>query len=486
MDKEQEASSVMKKLNINRILIVVSICVMLLFLMLNIYTPLVADDYSYSLGINSISDIFPSLYNSYFNWSGRCVVIFLGQFWLLAGKPIFNIANTIVYCTFILLVQFHITGNLKKLSAWLFLTINIFFWFFVPAWGQVFLWLIGSCGYLWSTVIILLFLVPFRKRQDNPIYKLNVPLSILFFTAGIPAGWSAENSGAAILFLLIAYFIAKIVRKEQFALFEILGTIGFLIGFSLLIAAPGNYVRAEVIRESGWGHSNDPFLVKYIERFVDISKMFINHHGFLLMAISILLGFDLIYHQKRKLHIFSCFYALAVLASVYSMLLSPVFPDRAFFIVLVFSVITLGNILVQMEIRLPNIIKRNAKVIIIVIFISLSYSFFGASKAIAGFYLRWYDRMEYILAEKEKGNLEIEVGPIETTDKHIASYGLSDLSNDENDWLNTSIASYFWIKSIKPSNGDLIGESLWLEKRKRIRQLLISPRSIINKIRVSE
>ena len=475
----------MKKLNANRILIVISICVIFLFLVLNIYTPLVADDYSYSLGIHSVSDIFASIYDSYFNWNGRCVVIFLGQFWLLAGKPFFNIANTLVYCAFILLVQFHITGNIKKMFAWLFLAINIFFWFFTPAWGQDFLWLIGSCGYLWSAVIILLFLVPFRKKYDNPDYKMKMPLSVLFFPAGILAGWSAENSGAAALFLLIAYFIVKIVKKDNFSLFEILGAIGFLVGFCLLIAAPGNYVRAEEIRLGGGGYYNDPFLVKYIKRFVDITRMFGRNHGFLLLFISIILGYDLIYHQKRKLHIFSYFYALAALASVYSMLLAPVFPNRAFLIVLVFSVITLGNVLVQMELQLPNIIKRYAAVILILVLVFLADSFFGASKAIVGVYLRWYDRVEYILAEKEKGNLEIKVRPIIGTDQHVAFGGI-DLLEDENEWPNTSIASYFGIKSIKINDELPLGESAWLDKRKRIRQLFIPPWEIIKKIREIE
>jgi hypothetical protein len=476
----------MKTLNLNRVLIVISIGVILLFLILNIYTPLVADDYSYSIGINSVLDILKSQYYSYFNWGGRNPAHFIAQFWLLSGKPFFNIANTLIYCVFIFLIQFHITGNIKKLSPWLFLTINIFFWFSVPAWGQNFLWLIGSCNYLWTTVLVLLFLVPFRKKHNDSKFSLNLLQSILLFITGILAGWGNENSGAAILFLLIAYFIVKIIRKDQFALFEILGSIGFLLGFSLLIAAPGNYVRAEVIRESGWGYMNDPFLVKYIKRFIDITRMFIRNHGFLLMFISIILGFDHVYHQKRKLPVYSYFYALAALTSGYSMLLSPTFPDRAFLIVLVFSVITLGNVLVSMKLKLPIIIKRNMAVLIIMVLIPLANSFFDASIAVVGTYLKWYDRLEYILAEKEKGNLEIKVRPIITTNKHVALYGLLDLLEDNNDWPNTTIASYFGINSIKINDKDPLGESSWLDKRKRIRQLYKSPWGIVKRIREIE
>ena len=471
----------MKTLNYNKILLAGSICVALLFLMLNIYTPLIADDYGYSLEFHSFGDIFPSIYNTYYNWTGRSVVIFLVEFWLLIGKLFFNIANTLVYCAFILLIQFHITGNMKKMSAWLFLALNIFFWVIVPEWGQVFLWLTGSCGYLWTAMIALLFLVPFRKRQDNPEYNLKAPLSILFLPFGILAGWGAENTGAAVLLLLIAYLIIKIVRKDRFSLFEILGVIGFLIGFSLLITAPGNYARAESLMEAGRGYINDPFLVMCIKRFISITGMFINYHGFLLMSISAILGFDLVYHRKRKLQVFTYFYALAAIVSLYSMLLSPIFPDRVFLVVLVFSVITLGSVLVQMELQLSNIIKRNMAIMIIfVILIPSAYSFITVSRSIIGVYLRWYDRLEYILAEKEKGNLEIIVRPIFETNRHIF---FPDINENKNIGYNTSIPMYFGLKSIK-TNNEILWLSLW--KRKTIRQLLIPPWGIIKRIREIE
>jgi hypothetical protein len=461
-----------------RLFIAATVFVTILFFILNIYTPLIADDFSYSNGIHSFSDIVVSQYNSYFNWGGRCVAHFIAQSWLLVGKPFFNIANTIVYCVFILLVQFHIKGNMKKPDFGLFLVLNIFFWFLVPAWGQNFLWLIGSCNYLWTTTIILFFLVPFRKRQDDPEYKLNIPLSVLFFLVSIFAGWSNENSGAAVLFLLIGYFIIKIIKKDKLTLFEILGAVGFLIGFFLMIAAPGNYVRAEVIRQMGGGYYNDLLLLMLIKRFILITEIFIRNHGALLVLISLFLGFDMLYNQKRKLSVFSYLYFLAILTSTYSMVLSPGFPDRAFFIVTVFSVITLGNILTQAELRMPEIIERNIVVLVASVIICLSVSFLDTSKKIIGVYLRWYDRIEYILTEKEKGNLEIEVNPIEATEKHVASYGLSDILTDENDWPNTSIAFYFGLKSIKSNDEPM--ETLWQEKGKRIRQLIIPPRKIMN------
>jgi hypothetical protein len=532
--------------NLNRFLIACSVCVILLFLILNIYTPLIADDFYMSVGIHSVGDILNKLYNNYISWGGFALWGFSQLFWLLIGKPYFNIANTIFYCAFIFLVQFHITGKQVKQNPALFLALNIFFWFFVPAWGQDFLWFIGSIGYLWPTVSILFFLVPFRKRQDTPEYKMNMPLSVLFLFAGIFAGGAAANSGAAVLILLIAYFVTKIIKKDRFTLFEILGAVGFLLSFSFLIAAPGNYARAEVVKQSdwGWGYMNDPLLLMLIKRFINITLLlFIRNYGLLFMLISGFFGFELVYKLKRKLPVFSYFYFLAALAGTYSMVLSPTFPDRAFLIVTVFSVITLGNILRQFavlyhqkqklqifkysytltafislfislyyiffspgfpdhafwfiivllgiilgnilrQIETPDIVKRNTVILAALVLICLSVSFLNASKKILGVYLRWYDRIEYIHAEKEKGNLEIEVSPIKATDRHVALYGLDDVASYKNFYMNYYIVNYFGLKSIKGNDEPM--ENLWLEKRKRIRQLIIPPWEIIHELRGQE
>jgi hypothetical protein len=298
------------------------------------------------------------------------------------------------------------------------------------------------------------------ERKD---YDMNIPLSLGFFIVGILAGWSNENSAAAVLFLLMVYFIIKLVQRNKIVLFETLGGIGFLIGFILLIAAPGNYKRLDVIiMMMDSGHASEAFIILLLKRFLYISVLFVKNNGCLVMAVSALFGFDYVYHQKRKLNLFSYFYALATIASVYSMMLSPGFPDRAFMIVLVFSGITLGSIIIQYEIVIPKIVMRNAVILCIPLTIFFSFSILKASRNILGIYLKWEKRIEYIMAEKERGNMDIEVkAPIPVTDKHAALYGLRDIVDDPNDWPNTSIAEYFGLRSIKRLDNDEPWESIW-------------------------
>jgi hypothetical protein len=354
------------------------------------------------------------------------------------------------------------------------LVINLLLWFCVPAWGQNFLWLSGSTNYLWTTTILLFFLIPFRKKHDDSAYKLNLPLSCLFLLCGFLAGGTNENSGAAVLILLIAYYIMKVFdknkTKDKIALFEIMGTIGFLLGFILLVAAPGNAVRMEVIRQLGWGYVGEPLLVAIIKRFIDITLMLINN-GWIPVSVTLLLGIDLVKHQKQKLNLFTCFYALAGLASMYSMLLSPSFPDRSFMIVVVFCCIVLGNLLVQMKFELPGIIKRNIYLCSILLVIGLSYSFMSASKNIVGIYLKWQKRIVYINEEKEKGNLDVEFKEIHPKDKHAALYGLEDIAESKTGWTNAAIANYYGLNSIKGVYNDVP----WDDKISDIYHYLISP-----------
>jgi hypothetical protein len=221
----------------------------IIFFIFNMLTPVWYDDFIHSCFftewyvphtslLSSFSDVMASTYNMYQTWHGRSIADFINfLFMFFKDKNIFNVCNTIVYCIFVLLTGFHITGSFKKISAALFMFINILLWLTLSAWGQTLLWLTGSCYYLWTSTLILLFLVPFRKKAEDLSYKPHMIISFLWIVPGILAGWSMENSASGVLVLLAAYFIWKIRGKEPVAAFEISGSIGFIFGFFMLISA---------------------------------------------------------------------------------------------------------------------------------------------------------------------------------------------------------------------------------------------------------
>jgi hypothetical protein len=156
------------------------------------------------------------------------------------------------------------------------------------------------------------------------------------------------------------------------------------------------------------------------------------------------------------------------------MLLSPFFPERAFFIVTVFMVITLGNILVQANLKAPDIVKRNSLWFVIPILAIISFNFLDTTREIVGTYLRWQDRIELIFMEKEKGNIDIVVNPIHAQNRHTAAWGLGDVSLDEDNWVSISVARYFGLNSIR-TNDEPQRPLREGDMRKRIRQMLVAP-----------
>jgi hypothetical protein len=358
---------------------------------MNIFTHRIGDDFYWenisgtSQRVRSVLDIFSSIYNYYTAnggmAGGRIVAVFITQLFLLVGKSYFNIANAIVYTLLILLMYFHIAGNisLKRFNLLLYGAINLFVWYFVPAWGEDLLCLTMTCFYAWPVVIILFFFVPLRKKSENPEYKFGGIGTFFYLFLGLLAGLSYENAAAGAFIFLLAYFVCKAIKKEKPALFEILGAVGFLIGFAILLAAPGNYARLnsyDIVLQHG-------FMYRIVYGFVLTTNIFFKYAA-LLTGLSIVLGIELLIHQKEKISFPSYLYLLTGIASAYSMIFSPVFIERTFFPVSIFVIILFLSLFRQ--IKLPEIMKRNAKPFVIVMLVCFSFSLIKAGIAIRKVY----------------------------------------------------------------------------------------------------
>ena len=90
------------------------------FLLINHYTPYVADDYNYlthevfgtDVKITGISNIYNSVKGYYLNWSGRILGHFLTTLFSFMPKYIFDILNTFAYMAATYLI--YAICNVKK------------------------------------------------------------------------------------------------------------------------------------------------------------------------------------------------------------------------------------------------------------------------------------------------------------------------------------------------------------------------------------
>ena len=392
--------------------------IFLLLLWLNAHTPLLGDDITYTYIFNStekihtLNDIFTSQYQHYYLWGGRIVVHTIAQFMLMLGPVVMDLLNALGFILLILLIYLHI--NYKRgFSVSLFLIIFFLLWFLQP-FGETILWITGSANYMWGTILILAFLLPFRIYSGKKARTSVLILQIIFmFFAGVIAGWTNENVAAGMLVIILSFMVYyRKSMKWNIPLWVYAGLLGAVIGYMFMIIAPGNSVRAE-------GTNNSLFMIVY--RLFRHTQALFNQLGLLNLGFVVLLYISI--KQKKseykQIIALSFIYIIGMLAAVYAMLLSPAFPDRAWFGVIVFNIIAVGILLTNITIPIVKYIKYGFVVLGIFLF---TLNLFDICKDVG--------RVEHIITGREKQLQEC----LERGDKEIVfekyytltKYALSD------------------------------------------------------------
>jgi hypothetical protein len=276
--------------------------------------------------------------------------------------------------------------------------INLAVWFFQPVLGDTIFWITGSANYLWGMFFILLFLLPYRLFQGQDISKLKsiIQSAVLFFF-GILAGWTNENSAGAMILITILLLLFYHYQQWQIPTWGISGIIGSIIGFSLMILAPGNFERA------GESFSINLFTIAY--RLFNCTFTFFYYCGPVILC-SILMPILYRYLSKKEadntnLKI-TLIYYIGAIAAVYAMLVSTTFPRRALFGVVTFLIIGIGVLLYNLDTR-KEIVKRLKISVISIGIIGFLFTFYWATREI-GVYRNMVEKREVNIEEaKAKG-----------------------------------------------------------------------------------
>lgn len=438
----------LKKLGDNQKIILILLAVFLSMLLLNYLTPLIADDYSYSIikskKENDFIKIIDRQINHYFTWGGRSVAHTIAQiFLIIIGKPIFNICNSAMYIALIWLIYRIARPNETKEKPILLLLIHLLLWFVVPVFGQDCIWLIGACNYLWTTVIILFFIYQYTKKKEKKDNILNMLLMFLF---GILAGWTNENTAFGLIIVTAGIIYISKRKHKNINKWQISGLIGAILGFIILIAAPGNYVRMEEFE------GNDSIVLELIERTLDYSITLVKYLLPIILIAGILIIFNVRY--KKKIHKEVYLYFIAAFFTVYSMVLSPTFPRRAWFGVIVFAIIGIIKLLyntfdIDTKLSKKKIYKVVLTSISIIFTLIFCNQYIGTVYSINELKQVWEYRVKYINQEKEKGNLNIILETYSTKNIHSPQYGLMDIKKGKDQYMNKRIADYYGVKSIE-------------------------------------
>lgn len=412
---------------------------------LNAHTLLVADDYNYSFSwqsgkrITNWKDALQSQYRHYFVQNGRALTHFLAQLFLMWDKAVFNILNSVVFVAFVLVLYLHAAGRGRPRPLVL-LMIMMSMFLFSPAFGQSYLWVTGSSNYLWGSLVVFAFLLPYRFQLevDEPVL-CNPWGCLLFVMAGGVAGWMLENMTVALCVLILLSGVLLWTKWKRWYGWELCGFVGVLAGAGFLLLSPGSLERA---MQGG-------FKYNFIGNFVDITAFFVKADT-LLLPVSCLLALWLVCDTdiKRKRWPVTLFYTMGMLASMYCMILPPVFPARARANSVLFCVIAFCDLFRHCDFSLTK--RRELLAILSVVLFSVwGGTFRCAYKDIRDYERRGRARIEYMLGEKSKGRPDVAIPHNYACTRYCAAWRLEDINENPKHWTSAPVAKYYGLRSVR-------------------------------------
>lgn len=417
----------------------------LAILLYNILTPLMSDDFLFNpTSPYTLLDLLKEEYNNYMTWNGRSVVQFIMHVFLLLPKGIFNILNSLCF----VLLTFLIYWNIRSKKEYDFVTytlINLMLWQFGISFDQTILWLSGACNYLWGIVIILGFVTFFRyKTEHADTIKHEKALTIGIFFFGALAGWCNENTSGGGLLLVLFFLMTYYLKNRKIKSWMATGTLGMFTGLLFMVMAPGNSVRG-ALNQTEESHEG---ILGLVGRFLKINDAVEQHLLPMLIIIILLIVYFVLKEKTFKDLITPLTFVFAALATSYALIFTPQPMDRAYFGAGIFVTIAF----VQMVALIPKEdlylnTLRYGGIIIFVIFMFFSYCKNGAN--LVRILREVNEREEYILEQKELGNMDLVVPSLrpEFETKYSFMY-MNDVNEDPEYWGNCIYEVYYELDSI--------------------------------------
>lgn len=197
------------------------LAVFLFMTLLSFLTPMIADDYSYSFSfadysrIESVGDIVGSMAAHRETINGRVIAHSMVQFFLMLPKAVFNISNGLAASLFVFLTSLYSDFGLERKNAFVLAIAVLALWYFVPQFGEVFLWLDGAFSYGWAMLFSLLFVFPFYREFCGSGHRTQSWVKAVYVVFAFAAGAYSESSSLAMLFIAFCLAVGGVHSEKE-------------------------------------------------------------------------------------------------------------------------------------------------------------------------------------------------------------------------------------------------------------------------------
>ena len=231
-------------INRNRLHYALLLGIMAVFFVMNILTTLKGDEYVYALvpgdprrHCTSLAEYVSTIPAFYTGTNGRLADALERLTASLVGKPLFNVANTLVFAMMIEGIFTLAIGRRRDPMLLAALATLILVCFPYP--GETMLWMAGAFNYMWAVTLNLWLLIWLRRRLQNPA-PAGVATHIGVFAAALLAGDFNETASTAVLAGLAVYFALNRRWPRGVVL---TACVGYLLGLLVIFCSPAFWWR---------------------------------------------------------------------------------------------------------------------------------------------------------------------------------------------------------------------------------------------------
>ncbi len=415
--------------------------IFVLIFVCNCFTDLISDDFNYMFNfkngerITNFFQIFGSLKGHSLSMNGRLTAHFFAQTVLLMPKWIFNLINSLIFTLLVFLIE-KIADVKNKRNYFLIGGIFCAIWILSPAFGQAFLWLDGSCNYLWSYFWGALFILPFAEHFAKKKKIGNIFLKCLFLLVSFIAGSYSENTSAAFICAAVLILLSNgLYFKTKPYLYEIFSVIIAFAGYITIYLAPAQWKSKSA--EFSWHSLRDNFIdaLNMYKKFALVLFVFV---------IAFVIACFLKVHLKKL--ILSLIFLMSSLVANFMMIFAVYYEERS-------AVSSLILLLIASTILLSELYQTKYKTAIVaivaVLAVSMCYHYCVGLNDIYDTHRMITANEEIIYESKAKGDLDVELKNLIPETKYSPAYGVKYLGTKvAEDWPNVRMAEYYGLNSL--------------------------------------
>ncbi len=420
-------------------------------LVLNIFTPMLSDDYAYAMDVReatSLRDLIVQEYHQYMTWNGRSVAHLLLRIFLFLPSPVFKAANSLAFAA-LSYVLARLASPDTRCSWPTLLLVQLGLWLYAVDFAETVLWEDGACNYLWGALIIFTFLLLQRRileRSGSSLRGRGIGEAAGLLLLGIVAGWCNENtSGGCLLALLLMLAIRKRRGAQVPIPFPFLaGLAGNAAGLAILVLSPGARLRASYATDENYSG-----FLGLLARFQKITLTIREYYGVLLAVLLVIAVILWVQNNRRGLER-TAFCGLLFVATSYALIAARQTQPRAFFGAGLFLMIGIAGGIREILEEREKVLQAACWSLLWVLLLQFLFVYADNATNVGRIWRDERNRVAYIKEQAAQGATELTV-PMVHTDfyNEYSAIEKMEMTEDPEYWINVFYEEYYGIASIR-------------------------------------